>query len=50
MKQLKNVFKTTECIFFHGCFDTPSDPLISEKDYVKRTTNDIWKASGYRFR
>ena len=50
MKQLKIVFKTMERVFFHGGYDTPFDPSISENNYVKQTAIDIWKASGYRFR
>ncbi|KAH9038211.1 hypothetical protein EDB85DRAFT_2072802 [Lactarius pseudohatsudake] len=49
MKQLKNVFKMSECLFFHGRYNRPLDPLISEKDYVKQTAYDIWKVTGYRF-
>ena len=50
MKQLKYVFKASECVFFHGCYHIPLDPLISEKSYVKIVAHDVWKATGYRFR
>ena len=50
MKQLKKVFKTSERVFFYGSYDTPANPLVSDKEYVQLTAHDIWKASGYRFR
>ncbi|KAH9051623.1 hypothetical protein EDB83DRAFT_2507093 [Lactarius deliciosus] len=45
IKQLKSVFKSTEHIFFHGCYNLPQDPLISEKAHVKATADDIWKVT-----
>ncbi len=50
MKQLTSIFETTERIFFHGFYDLPADPLISDRDRVKATAYEIWKVSGYRFR
>ena len=50
MKQLKQIFKTSEHIFFNGSYDLPADPLISDKEHVSMTAHDIWKVSGYRFR
>ena len=49
MKQLKYVFKTSECVFFHGCYHIPLDPLTSEKSYIKVAAHDVWKAMGYCF-
>ncbi|KAN0133621.1 hypothetical protein V8E53_008568 [Lactarius tabidus] len=49
LKQLKNVFKTSEHIFFHGCYDLPADPLSSDKAYVKAAAHEIWRVTGYRF-
>ena len=49
MKQLKYVFKTSEHIFFHGCYDIPTDPLSSDTAHVKATAREIWEVTGYRF-
>jgi len=50
MKSLKNVFKTTEDVFFHGSYTIPVDPLVTDKEHVQITAHDLWKATGYRFR
>ena len=51
MKQLKQIFKTSEHVFFCGSYDTPADPLLaSDKEYIHATAHDIWKVSGYCFR
>ena len=49
MKKLKYAFKTSEDIFFHGCYDTPTDPLSSDNTRVKATADEIWQVTGYRF-
>ncbi|KAF8257921.1 hypothetical protein EI94DRAFT_1816526 [Lactarius quietus] len=49
MTQLKKIFKTSDHIFFHGCYDVPADPSMSDKDHVKATAHEIWKVTGYRF-
>ncbi|KAH8982149.1 hypothetical protein EDB83DRAFT_2326588 [Lactarius deliciosus] len=49
MKQLKSVFKSADRVFFHGLYNSPLDPLTSEKDHIKATAYDIWKVTGYRF-
>ena len=49
MAQLKRIFKTSEHIFFHACYDLPADPLMSDRDYVKATAHEIWRVTGYRF-
>ena len=49
MTQLKKVFKTSDHVFFHACFDLPADPSISDRDYIKATAHEIWKVTGYRF-
>ena len=49
MKQLKYAFKTSESIFFHGRYDSPTDPLSSDSAHVKATANEIWHITGYRF-
>jgi hypothetical protein len=50
MKHLRRVFSNTECVFFHGHYTIPVDPLITDKQRVQMTAHDIWKATGYRFR
>jgi len=50
MEQLTRIFRTTEQVSFHGCYDTPVDPLVSDKDRVTVTAHNVWKATGYRFR
>jgi hypothetical protein len=50
MKQLRKAFKKSERVFFHGCYNIPADPLISDKERVKMTAQDVWKVTGYRFR
>ena len=52
MERLKYVFKTSERIFFHGCYDLPTDPLNSHSAHakVKATAHEIWQVTGYRFR
>jgi hypothetical protein len=37
-------------IGFKANVQFPHDPLISEKEHVKRVAVDIWKASDYKFR
>ncbi|KAH9032961.1 hypothetical protein EDB85DRAFT_1890400 [Lactarius pseudohatsudake] len=49
MKKLKNIFRSTDRVFFHGSYDLPADPLITNKAQVQATAHDIWKATGYRF-
>jgi hypothetical protein len=50
MKQLRKAFKKSDRVFFHGCYNIPADPLISDKERVKMTAQDVWKVTGYRFR
>lgn len=50
MKQLKNIFKTSEHVFFYGSYDIPMDPLVSDKEHVQAIAHNVWKESGYRFR
>ena len=49
MKSLKDVFKTTEHVFFHGSYAIPADPLVMDKEHVQMTVHDLWKAAGYCF-
>ncbi|KAJ7479127.1 hypothetical protein FB451DRAFT_1450936 [Mycena latifolia] len=37
-------------VVFHGSYIIDHDPLVSDKERVQMTTNEIWKVSGYRFR
>ena len=50
MIHLKRVFELSSDIFFHACFDSPVDPLTSDKDLVNATAHKIWKVTGYRFK
>ena len=50
MMQLKRVFKTSDCIFFYGCYDVPADPLMPDREQVNTTADEIWRVTGYRFR
>jgi hypothetical protein len=50
LKHLQKVFKATERVFFHGCYNIPEDPEITDKERVGMTAQDIWKATGFRFR
>ena len=49
MAQLKKAFKTTDCIFFHACYDLCANLLMSDKEHVSMTAHKVWKTSGYRF-
>ncbi|KAH9074988.1 hypothetical protein EDB83DRAFT_2312455 [Lactarius deliciosus] len=49
MKKIKNIFKSTDRIFFHASCDLPADPLTSDRAQVQAIANEIWKATGYRF-
>ncbi|KAJ7774512.1 hypothetical protein DFH07DRAFT_865834 [Mycena maculata] len=35
---------------FRGTYQTPEDPLITDKERVQMTIYEIWKVMGYRFR
>ena len=50
MKHLRNVFKIEQQVFFYGNYDTPIDPLVSQKDHVGAVAHDIWKVTGYWFK
>ncbi|KAJ7829515.1 hypothetical protein B0H14DRAFT_3717388 [Mycena olivaceomarginata] len=47
---LRKMFKTTKHIEFHGSYNIPEDPLVTDKERVKMTNLEIWKVTGYRFR
>ena len=50
MKHLRNVFKIEQQVFFYGNYDTPMDPLVSQKDHVGAVAHDVWKVTGYQFK
>ena len=50
MIHLKKVFEKSNRIFFHACYDSPVDPLTSDKDLINMTAHKIWRVTGYRFR
>jgi hypothetical protein len=50
LTHLQKVFKTTERVLFHGCYNILEDLEITDKEHVRMTAQDIWKATGFRFR
>ena len=50
LMQLKKVFKTSDRIFFYGCYDLPADPQMADRDQVNITADEIWRVTGYCFR
>ena len=50
MIHLKRVFEKSSRIFFHACYDSPVDPLTSDKDLINTTAHKVWKVTGYRFK
>ncbi|KAJ7661459.1 hypothetical protein DFH06DRAFT_1268903 [Mycena polygramma] len=41
---------TNKHVDFRGTYQTPEDPLITDKEHVQMTVHEIWKVTGYRFR
>ena len=50
MTHLKKVFKKSDRVFFFACYDSPVDPLTSDKDLINATAHEIWRITGYRFK
>ncbi len=46
---LSDCLKSDDAIF-HGVYVMDSDPLVSDRLSVQMTSQDVWKAGGYRFR
>ncbi|KAJ6546393.1 hypothetical protein DFH09DRAFT_927184, partial [Mycena vulgaris] len=46
---LRHAFKTEKHVEFRGTYQTPEDPLVSDKERVEMTIYEIWKVTGYRF-
>ncbi|KAF8136836.1 hypothetical protein K438DRAFT_2121544 [Mycena galopus ATCC 62051] len=49
-ESLRDTFKASKHVNFYGTYQTPTDPLITEKEHVQMTVLEIWKVTGYRFR
>ncbi|KAF7333854.1 SWIM-type domain-containing protein [Mycena venus] len=47
---LRDAFKSHKHVDFRGTYQTPEDPLMTDKEHVKMTIYEIWKVTGYRFR
>jgi len=48
-KSLRNQFKQGKDINFCGSYILPDDPLVSDRERIKMTADEIWKVTGYRF-
>ncbi|KAJ6580083.1 hypothetical protein DFH09DRAFT_1246058 [Mycena vulgaris] len=40
---LRHAFKTEKHVEFRGTYQTPEDPLVSDKEHVEMTIYEIWK-------
>ncbi|THU83388.1 hypothetical protein K435DRAFT_971589 [Dendrothele bispora CBS 962.96] len=49
MTALAACFKPGGQSVFSGTYTTPNDPPISDKQRIQLVSNDIWRATGYRF-
>ena len=49
MNGLREAFKLDDHVDFIGMYTRPADPLISDRECVQMTSQDIWKVTGYRF-
>ena len=49
MKGLREAFKLNDHVDFFGAYTQPADPLVSDREYVQMTVQDIWAVTGYRF-
>ncbi|KAJ7078963.1 hypothetical protein C8R44DRAFT_654310 [Mycena epipterygia] len=47
---LREAFKHNKHVDFRGTYQTPEDPLITDKERVQMTVYEIWTVTGYRFR
>lgn len=36
-------------VFFNASYELPHDPLVSDKERVQMTAQELWKVTGYRF-
>jgi len=46
---MRAAFSVTAHVEFGGSYHLPADPSVTDKDRVRMTIHDIWKATGYRF-
>lgn len=49
MNGLREAFKLDTHVEFFGKYTRPADPLVSDRERVQMTVQDIWKVTGYRF-
>ena len=49
LKALCDAYKSKTSVDFDGSYIRAMDPLVSDKERVKMTIHDVWKATGYRF-
>ena len=49
LSALHDCLKSDDALF-HGAYVMDHDPLVSDRIRVQMTSQDIWKAGGYRFR
>ncbi|KAJ7029433.1 hypothetical protein C8F04DRAFT_1187647 [Mycena alexandri] len=47
---LRDAFKHSKHVNFRGTYQTPEDPLITDKERVQMAILELWKVTGYRFR
>ncbi|KAK7006027.1 hypothetical protein R3P38DRAFT_3367397 [Favolaschia claudopus] len=46
---IRKAFKTGKSVNFRGTYLAANDPLITDKERLQMTTDELWKVSGYRF-
>ncbi len=39
-----------ENVIFNGAYELDKDPLMSDKEQVQVTVQEVWKVTGYRFK
>lgn len=49
LKALRDTFRSETSVDFEGSYIRATDLLVSDKERVKMTIHDVWKATGYRF-
>lgn len=37
-------------VLFNGVYELNEDPLVSDKEQVQMTIQEVWKVTGYRFK
>jgi hypothetical protein len=49
MAAVKEAFRLSKEVIFHGRFTMTADPLVNERERVRMTAHEVWEKSGYRF-